>query len=385
MSNPAFCGVNRAFVYEKGGTVLVGEIEGATRIRWNRIRDEISTAQVVAGSNDCCELMSGVEPVAFELHIERDGELVWCGPITRIEFEWDSIEVFAEDMLWVAKRRALSTSYNFGPADEGGTGSTDAVTFVNGLLASDVYGKNGDEWNMLAYLNPVSGPVGCDATTSRQVNAWSTTVWEELDLLAEDYGIDYTVVGRDIYIFDVNLNWDELPTLYDTDIAEAPRIVEYGNALATRFIRTDGSGYAGRAEAPPAVKVQYASDIDFISNQPRQSAFNSAGVAARPSRGRLSSWLRTAQRRLVSLHPVKRAVVIPANSTLLPSSAWDVNTIMPGSWFPVSVTHPCRGTISEYARLQEVVVEESGDDGEKVAVTAVDPPTLMVLPGDPPC
>lgn len=385
MSNPAFCGENRAFIYKRGGLDLVGELNGATRIRWNRLRDDISTCTVEAAVSECCEVLADVEPVAFELHIERDGELVWCGPITRLEFEQDEAGIYAEDMLWVAKRRVVTNGYNFGPVDEGGSGATNAVQLARNLLVNQCYSKNQDEWNMVPYVNAEYGPNGCDPQASRQVNAYSNTVWEEVDTLAADYGVDYTVVGRNIYVFSVQLNWNEIAALTESDIGDSPRIVEYGNSLATRFVRTDGSGYAGVARAPIAVEQQYARDIDSLSVEQQQAQFGPNGNILRPSPGRLARYARTARRRIEDLYPVRRAIVVPANSTLMPTSVWDVNTLTPGSWFPVTVFHPCRGEISEYNRLQEVVVEESGQDGELVQITTTGPPVRMILPDDDPC
>ena len=397
----AFCGQNRAYVYEKGGEVLVGELVDAFTVRWQRIRDQISVAQVSVSMTACCDILEQIEPVAFELHIYRNDELVWCGVITRMEFEFDRVDVVAADMLWVASRRAVTEGYNYlsypqnpdapqGPDPSNPTvGAPDmtvpTVQLMEYLLRWQCYAQNNDEWNMLDHIQRVDSPQWCDSRTSRQCNAWAATVWAEFDKLAEDYGTDYCTVGRDIYFYDINLNWNPIQPLVAADIADYPRVVEYGNALATRYIRTDGSGFAGIASAPPEIRDRYAIAIDIVSNENSQAEAPTEVPPPIPSQTTIATWTRTAERRLANAWPVERAIVVPANSTLMPSSPWNINTLMPGSWFEVTVDRLCRGEVTEYNRLHELRVEETGDGGETVKITTVQPPSYMVLPSDPPC
>ncbi len=401
VENAAFCGQNRAYVYEKGGEVLVGELVSAFTVRWQRIRDAISNAQVSVSMNDCCDILELIEPVAFELHIYRNDELVWCGVITRMEFEYDRVDIVAEDMLWVAKRRAVSEGYNYqsypqnidapqGPDPSNPTvgapnQSVPTVQLMEYLLRWQCYAQNNDEWNMVDNIQRIDSPANCDSRTARQTNAWSTTVWAEFDKLAEDNGTDYAVVGRDIYFWDINLNWLEIDPLLPADIADYPRIVEYGNSLATRYIRTNGSGFAGIASAPPATRDRYAISIDIVSNENSQAEATTEVPPPLPSQTTINTWTQTAERRLSNAYPVERSIVVPANSTLMPSSPWDINTLIPGCWFEVSVDRLCRGEITEYNRLHELKVVETGDGGETVSITTIQPPTIMILPTDPPC
>src|SRR4051794_18965597 len=106
------CGTHRALVYERGGINFIGELTPLTAVRWRRGRDDVSTAEVVVPTYECCDLLGDLRAVVMELHILREDVPVWQGPITRIEYEWDTVRVFAEDMLWVAKRRVLEVGYN---------------------------------------------------------------------------------------------------------------------------------------------------------------------------------------------------------------------------------------------------------------------------------
>ena len=266
----------------------------------------------------------------------------------------------------------MDFGFNF-QSPPSGTGEVDSVLHMHDLLTR-CYSAFGDQWNMVPHLHPIVGPD--DPTTGRQANAWSATFWAEFDIIAEDYGTDYAVVGRDIYYFDNHLKWLTIDPLSPEDIADYPRLVEYGNALATRYVRTDGSGYAGIAQAPPAERERYPFPIDLVSNESTQAEVRPPEDPPTPTD--IARWTRTAENQVGNFSPVPRAIVVPANSTLMPTSPWDIATLMPGCWFDVSVTRLCRGEIHEFNRLHELVVEETGEGGETVKVTTVPPPSRVV-------
>jgi hypothetical protein len=73
-------------------------------------------------------------------------------------------------------------------------------------------------------------------------------------------------------------------------------------------------------------------------------------------------------------------VNITDNSTLMPSAPWDVNTIMPGSWFDFSVDQGlCRTMIAEPLRLHTVQVEENAT-GETVHIACTQAPATRINP-----
>lgn len=373
MPSGAFCGRNRALVYTAGGLTLVGELEGAFSIRWQRIRDDISTAQVSVSLTECCDVLEQVHCVTNELHIYRDDALVWCGPITRLEFEWDRCDIFAEDMLWVAKRRALNYGYNLQDPPNG-DGPVNAIAHMHFLLSQCYFPFAMDPWSMTGRLHPVYGPE--DPDTGRQANAWSTTIWAEFDITAEDYGTDYAVVGRDIYYFDHHYKWNTIEPLAPEDIADYPRLVEYGNSVATRFVRTDGSGMAGIAEIDVVRRGTFPHPIDVVSNENSQAEIRDPDKP--PTATDIARWQRTAEKQIQNHWPIPRSIIVPANSTLMPTSPWDIATLMPGCWFDVSIDRLCRGTVHEFNRLHELNVEETGEGGEVVRVTTIPPPNTPV-------
>lgn len=359
------CGTHQAFVYDRGGTNVLGELTPLTSVRWQRIRDDVSQAEVVVPTHECCELLGDLRTIVNELHIVRNGNHVWEGVIVRIEYEWDTVRVFAEDLLWVTKRTVLTIGYSQAYPNIGNT-----VDRMDWLLRDQCFSLNGDPWKMVPHLHKISH--AGDPRTTRIVNAFQMYVWEDLDKYAEDFGADYCVVGRDVYYFDIHLAWAQLPELDEQYMSQFPRIVEYGYQCYTRGFVSNGKGFAGMAMQPEWFDT-YGWIDDLISN-------TSEGTSTdQPSSGDLAEWAASAANAIEDTVPAPTSVIIPANTTLLPGAPWNIDELIPGAWFPVTVTRLCR-SVTEWQRLHEIVVTESAPGGETVAFTAVSAPTRMVQP-----
>ena len=347
----------------------LGELTPLTSVRWQRIRDDISTAEVVVPTSQCCELLGDLRTIRHELHIERNGVVVWQGPITRLEYEWDLVRIFAADVLWQATRTVLTAGYDNSYPNIGY-----AMDRMDWLLRSQCYALHGDPWKVVPHLRPKRMPLLTDeARTSRVVNNYQYTVWEDFDKYAEDYGTDYTVVNRDIYYWDQNLAWNIIDPLDEQFLSQFPRIVEYGNQLATRGYVTNGHGYAGIATAPQAQLDDYGY-VDLLTTNE-----NDGQADGIPSADEVASWAKTAGRTIDDRAPSPVAIVIPANTTLLPGAPWTIDELVPGAWFEVSTSRMCR-SVTQYQRLHEVVVTEEAPAGESVAFSATTAPATMVIP-----
>ena len=357
------CGTHRAFAVERGGVNVIGELTPLSSARWERVRDEISTAQVTVPTSECCDLLGELRTVLHELHVYRNGELVWQGVITRIEYEYEQVQVYAKDMLWVAKRTVLDEGYNYNSPLVG-----NVIEVMDWLLRHKTYGKYGDPWNMVNHLQPVRH--ADEPVTHRVANAWQFYVWEDFDKFAEDNGADYTVVNRDIFYFDTHLAWNILPPLDPNFLSEFPRVVEYGNELATRGVVTNGQGQAG--VATNGGLAEYGVIDLLISNQQE----GTVTPAATPEE--VAGWANTAGRNISDRWPAPLAVVVPENSTLMPGSPWEMADLIPGSWYQVNITQLCRD-VTGWHRLQHVGVSESAPQGETVQITSVAAPKSMVL------
>ena len=385
---PPMCAVHTAEIRSDRGATVLGEVEGIFDVGWQRVRDDISKAHVSVVPSMCCELMGEIGTVKHELHIYRSGVPVWQGIITRIDYEYDRIDIHAEDILWVAKRRALEKGYNYLYPPSGPGPSTGNAHF-NWLLTDQCFYKWGDYWNMAGHLHNEQGPD--DPILSRTINAWSMTVWEDLDYCAQYFGMDYTVVNRDIYWFDTHLAWHTTMPLLPSYLSKHPRVVEYGNRFASRYMKTDGSGYAGIANAETSIILDYWL-VDVVANEVAQADRPDStipGVTSVPTQKELESWQKTAQDRVYDMSPPKQSVVVPSGTTLLPnapqydwhgnySGGWDPNTLMPGTWFVADVEFSC-ASAREWHKLTEVKVRETGSGGEEVAISTLSAPTKRVV------
>lgn len=363
---PFTCGRHRAFVFERGGTTTVGELTPLVSLRWNRRRDEISDAEATIGTTQCCDLLGDLRTVKHELHVMRDGQFVWQGPITRLEYEWDEVRVYAHDMLWPATRKVITQGYR-----QAYPNITSVVTRMDWLLRQQCYALDNDPWRMVPHLHPIHSEG--EGKTSRNVAAYQFYVWEDFDKYAEDSGADYTVVNREIYYWDINLRWKIIPSLDEQYLSQFPRIVEYGNQAATRGYVSNAEGYAGIAEAPSQWVDEYTY-IDWLL-----TGLDDQREPGAPNPAEIAEWSRTAARNINGRYPPPVAVVIPANTTLLPGSPWSIDDLFPGAWFLVRMTRMCR-KVSEWQRIHEVHVEESAPDGETVNFTAVSAPSSVVDP-----
>lgn len=370
------CGTHRALVYDRGGVNLLGELTPLTRVTWRRIRDDISTAQVTLPTYECCELLGDLRTVLNELHILRNNELVWCGPITRLEYQWDLVDIFAEDLLWQAKRMVLEVGY-----DQAHPNIGNAIDRMDWLIRDQCYAKFGNPWNV--QLVPVRHSQG-EPGTARQVFAWQMTVWEDFDKYAEDYGADYCVIGRQIFYFDNHLAWYVLAPLDESHLSQFPRIVEYGNELATRGIVTNGRGFAGVSNAPSPWPETYG-QVDYLVSNVNENVMDVPTDPEDPEANNdptpedIAQWTATAARNIDGRQPAPVGVVIPANTTLLPGAPWTINDLIPGAWFQVDVSRMCR-SVSAWQRLHEIVVTEQAPAGEDVQFTAITPPAGRVDP-----
>jgi hypothetical protein len=360
ISDPG-CGKHRAYVHMVGTGIMVGEVTDIWQVYWDRRRDDISVARVYAG-NGCCELATTLRTVDMELRIWRDNEMVWRGIITRLEFQYDGVEIHAEDMLWVAKRRVVEKGWNNEAFPSGAApGNTN---FATNLLVAECFARYGDFWGMAG--NVVAHPHPNDRQVRTAINKYQFTVWQVIDNMARSGGLDYTVVNGIIHLWDVHTRWNVLQDLEADHLSQWPRIVEYGNDYANRFVQTDGSGYGSVAYASAAEVATRGKYVDKLNNSTAEDEEIPDGV---PSQNLLNYWQQVADRGVDQLNPPPVVVIVPEGSTLLPSCPWDVNDLIPGSWFRIHVEHACRQMFDDH-KLQEVRVTDS-EDGEQVQISTM--------------
>lgn len=358
------CGTHRVYVYKRGGTEVIGEIRNPTFVEWNRLRDDMSQARIklTDWDVDCGNLLSKLKPWAHEIVIFRDNgysnDRVWEGPITSLTYKVDEISITAKDMMGYAYRRIIK-SYT----SDAGTG--DSIVSRAVRILQQVFAP--DDPNLLPYLVPIYRED--DAKQYRTVQAYSVTAYEEIDDMASNAGLDYTVVGRSILIWGTKHRIGTLPEFRDKDLGSPPIVSVYGMSMANRYVISDGSGLWGEATRldendqdlenglVEVLSSTWASDSD--SNNETMSAEEAARL--------VESFTAMAERAISSRYPAPTVVRIPDNTTLNPSCVISIQHLVPGVAIPLRSTGTLKSVVATQKLDAVKVVEENGK--ETISIT----------------
>ena len=345
------CENHTAFVYDRGGKRRMFQVLPLTTVRWERLRDDISVATVtiVNPGPDCQKQMLSVSPNRQELVIFRGDERVWEGPISRMAWHRDQIEIEAKDVFHYAYRTIMRSAYS--------NAYPNIQTTVQ--RAVNVLGELGRKEaldppiNVLPYVTAYA--TVDDSQTSRSTIRYQSTVYEDIDSMAWRAGLDYTVIGRRILLFDTHTVWFTTPTVTEADFLGEIIVTQYGMEMATHAAVISGEGALGTAGALDP----YYGEWEILD-----TAYNEEGTEA-PTEAALTS---QAQRNLTGRNPVPLHVRVPDNSQLNPNGTLRMEHLVPGARIPLRATLLTL-KVAQMQKLDRVVVTESGDAGEKIAVT----------------
>lgn len=362
------CGTYRAFIYDRGGETLRGEITPIANLTFKRVRDDISNCVVDTNGfdDDCGQLLRTVRSWVHEIVVFRDGERVWEGPITRITYGQNSVEFEAQDVMVYVYRRIMRQGFNdaYRVLEGQQVGLPTVVEratriIINALAPSDP--------NVLPYLTTFE--FEDDARESRVVPDYSTTAWEQVDDLAANAGLDYTVVGRRIILWDTHRPIGRLPEMRDGDFNDPPVVTEYGMQLCNYFAVTNNSGVWGAANPKQQEHdFEFYGPIEMLASAYGESEGGGGDLLTPAARDRLEKALRQqARRNIADRWPTPVVVRVPDNSTINPQINLGINQLIPGVWVPLRATLTCR-KLSQWQKLDSVDVEESGGQ-EFVRVT----------------
>lgn len=384
------CGTHRAFIFDRGGKVLRGEITPNVMIRWKRIRDDISEGVVITNgfSRDCGELLASTRCWMHELVIYRDDVRVFEGPITRLTYKRDQVEVEAKDVMGYVYRRILRQGYNDSFRVVKRLNNQGEVVEKQQLGLSTVVARASkiiqnclaySDPNVLPYLTVINRPD--DARQSRVVADYSKTAWEEVDDLAANAGLDYATLGRRIILWDTHTPLGVLPELSDKNFNESLIVSEYGMNLSNHFAVTDGTGVYGEArpggthwhyDAPsvkrPIDQFDYYGPIEMLASSYGAAGATGLTSAQRDERAsRVASYAEQARRNISDRWPTPLVVRLPDNSTMHPNTPVAINHLVPGVWLPLRAEETLR-KVAGWQKLDRVEVEEV-EGVESVRVT----------------
>lgn len=355
------CSRHTAFIYERGGAKLIAPLGDISRVQYERIRDEISAATVtIAARHHDCNIALGLLGVGrHEMVIFRDEERVWEGPITHVTYQGKAVEISARDVGHYVYRTMMTKEYD--------------NRYPNiGRVTERVHRVLMDELVRMEAQNP---PINVrphivphlhvdDARTSARTLPYQMTVYEHLDSMAARGGLDYTVVGRAIHLWDVHSNaMGQTGMVSAEDFIGDIAITEYGMELATVSAVTDGKGRVGIAGAADP----YYGLVEILDTAYDESSGEDWDEGdEQPEPPSVPEMRSQAQRILAGRNPTPVVVRVPDNSTLNPNGALTLADLIPGVFIPLQAELPGR-TLSQMQKLDRVTVEET-PSGETIKV-----------------
>jgi hypothetical protein len=354
-------GVNRVYIYDRGGIVRRGEVTPAKQVMWSRVRDDLGALSVTTNGFDslAADLFRATHTWTHELVVFRDGVRVAEGPITKITDTPTGFTIDAYDVMGYVYRRIMRQGYNdtYKVVNNVPEGLRSVVQRA-GIIIANALAPN--DPNVLPYLTMLSYPD--DAQEARTAPDYSKTAFAEIDDMAANAGLDFSVIGRRIILNDTHRPVGRGIELRTENFTAPPVIAEYGLSLADYYAATDNNGLWGAAqhEGSPYGGVEILA-TGFTD------ATEQAKTLTREQRDRITKSLtEQAQRGIASRYPAPYQVRVPDNTQLLPDTPIDINSLVPGVWHPLRA----QGTvieISQWQKLDSVTVTQDAS-GEKVAV-----------------
>lgn len=349
---------HRAYLYDRGaGGRPICEVGPLTRVRWGRIRDDMSAGNILVDTpnRECINRLAEVEASRHELVVFRGGKRVWEGPIVRTADSGGSVELDARDITHYTNRTIMHAAYNNAyPRIIEGTER------LRNILVRELARKEAlvPPINVLPHLD-IRTVDGDTVKTSRSTLAFEKYVFEELDSMAAKSGIDYTVIGRSLIINDTHLMLGQGPLLTEADFDGPIRITQYGMETCTYSAVTDGQGKWG---AFGGIDPYYG-EVELL-----HTAFDQSESTAVQEEITTAEMTTQAQRNLSGRYPTPMVLSVPAGSTLRPQRADQLmDFLVPGVWFPVRATKTLR-KMTQMQKLDSVTFEET-EAGEEIKVT----------------
>lgn len=361
-----------AFIYDRGGSRRLFPLVDLSSVRWERNRDGVSEAQIVVEGNACRDQAGFLERIAthrHELVIYRGDERVWEGPVHRVGWHQNYVEVTAHDVIEYLMFTPLSRRWS--------NAYPNIQTVTERLRDIIEYELTNDRTQMAlgvptlvkAWEN-IDPPVNLvahvdahrflnEAQTSAVTEPFELTVGEHMANMAHYGGIDFTAVGRSIHIWDVSRALGRTVQLTEENFLSEIIVSEYGADHAQSAYVVGNEGVFGSA-----LKTD---NLDFYGPWTKiYTAYNEEGTNT-PTQGELNS---QALRNLAGRTPAPVEVRVPDNSGLLLSDDIRITDLIPGVQVPIRATLNAR-QYSQMQKIDHVVVTETGDSGETIQITLV--------------
>lgn len=298
-------------------------------VSYNRVLNDVSTALATVGITDpdCCAQLGDVRAWRFQLNIYRGSDFIWSGLIVNIEWSRDEVQFRAVDIVGLLERRVPHQDFNFVSTD---------LTEIARQLIDDGFAPDDPGHEVT-----VMGLAGVTGGRTYEENIGQTA--DHLRDLA-DTGIDFTTVGNNIVILPDDF-CEVVGLLSDDDLPEGVSVAEDGGSLATRQI-VAGSEESGVVGVYGGTNPYYGL-LEIYEEQTSITDQLSAQAAAQ------------ARQEASSVAPV---FIDTRNVTLRPTTAVDVQNLVPGWCIDVTSYATCR-RISQRLKITGLQISEDGGSG----------------------
>lgn len=339
------CGTYDVFVTQRCGAGISCVLEDIVDLHYERKLDAISEAKVTINlggdtSYTCCQCLAEVEPWCHELHIWRDGEEAWVGPITKIAYSYSKVIIDAKDSLGWLEVRVPPINIDFS------TVMTDPVDIAE-FVVQTAFAEDTVTCEIDSLYTQPSG-----LTTLFFAEAFSEYAIEILQNIAE-IGVDYTTLGRTIVLVGDSNPFIPLVLLSDEHIRGEVEITKNGLLQENRaYVHFDGDlGTPASGEA-----------ADFFCYGPIERLHDGAGLIDGTSAGQAADIY------VASAAIAPRIMEIPPGSKLVPDTPWPFDKMVAGARVDVAIVRTCF-QLTQSFRLTEVIVDVSPQRGEEVGIT----------------
>lgn len=391
-----------AFIFDRGGRRRVGPVINLSQVRWERHRDNVSDAMIRIEGDSCNEnatTLNALRTHREELVIYRGSERVWEGPLHRVATGPGWAEIHAKDVGQYLFAQPLTQAYLNSTLPDGtsrastvtgrieyiinyefshgrvmpypntmpGAAASVAAWQAAGGIATPVAGgwnitipsfEDDSIWpstNILPFLDVRHFPN--EAKTAMDTLAYEMTVGDHLQNLARLNGIDFTVLGRRIIIWDVSRSLGVLQTMTSQNFNDDVIVTEYGADHTQAAYAVGESGAYGQA-----LTLDNLAYYGPWTNM--YTMFNEAASNA-PTQAELDS---QARRNLSGRSPAPIEVRIPDNSTIFLSDDMQINDLIPGMQVPLRADLNFRA-LAQQQKIDSVRVTETPEDGENIQIT----------------
>lgn len=365
-----------AAIFDRGGKKRLGVITPLSRVTWSRVRDTWSEAQIITAqpTMKCLNLLKEVQCNRHELVIFRGSQRVWEGPITLITREGDTVSISARDVMHYVYRTAMHFAYNNGPAWDGVDFINKASPVVDRAVrvltqefarAKENLAVCDPVYNVIPHLKTVRHTdISLESRTRRNTQPFMLTVFDDIDSMAQNGGLDYTVVGRSIILNETRVPIGQTQPVTEKDFIGSPIVSSYGMDSFTIAITTGDAGMHGTSGGidPYYGELEYVEQM-FDQDTPEPPTQNSLDNAARYNMyGKL---------------PVPTVVRMPDGTRVNPQGTLRLEDLVPGVRIPLRASLTAIELV-QMQKLNTVKVESTPENGEVIAISMTTAPKERV-------